>query len=39
MKSALSVLRQKKEAFDKTKRNYEETVTYIQVKLHFKPSD
>lgn len=32
MKSALSVLQQKKDAFDKTKRNYEETVTCIQVK-------
>lgn len=32
MKSALSILQQKKDAFDKTKRNYEETVTCIQVK-------
>lgn len=39
MKSALNVLRQKKDAFDKTKRNYEETVMCIQVKLHFKLND
>lgn len=36
MKSALGVLRQKKDAFDKTKRNYEETVTCIQVKWHLE---
>lgn len=32
IKSALSALQRKKDAFDKTKRNYEETVTCIQVK-------
>lgn len=38
IKSALSVLQQKKDAFDKTKRNYEETVTCIQVKSQSKLS-
>lgn len=39
MKSALSVLQQKKDAFDKTKKNYEETVTCIQVKPQSKLDD
>ncbi|XP_063357318.1 E3 ubiquitin-protein ligase TRIM35 [Pelmatolapia mariae] len=35
MKSALSSLQEKREAFDKMKKNYEDTVTYIQVQARF----
>lgn len=31
MKSALSALQEKRDAFDKMKKNYEDTVAYIQV--------
>lgn len=31
MKCALSSLQEKREGFDKTKKNYEDTVAYIQV--------
>lgn len=33
MKSALICLQEKKDAFDKMKKNYEDTVAYIQVIL------
>lgn len=35
MKSALSSLQEKREAFDKIKKNYEDTVAYIQVQAQF----
>ncbi|KAM9335041.1 E3 ubiquitin-protein ligase TRIM35 [Symphorus nematophorus] len=35
MKSDLSCLQEKRDAFDKMKKNYEDTVTYIQVQARF----
>lgn len=35
MKSALSALQEKRDAFDKMKKNYEDTVTCIQVQWYF----